>query len=235
MTNEIQIFNSQEFGSIRSLMIEDDPWLVGKDVADALGYANASKAVIDRVEAEDKRTEVIPYSQNGKTVGRITLINESGLYSLILSSKLPAAKKFKRWVTSEVLPTLRKTGKYEIATPTAEQRQLTVDDYIRAASIIAGCRNERLPVVVGLLEQGGIQIPSIREIRKDQDDRDTEGKAAEAINLAINDYGMSASKIAKWTGLQTTQITRIRTGQTVPTEARAKIICDAIEKHRESA
>lgn len=106
--NDLQIFSNSEFGQIRTVTINGDPWFVGKDVAEALGYSNASKAVMNHVDAEDKITETSAYSQNGNTVGKLTFINESGLYSLILSSKLPNAKKFKRWVTSEVLPAIRK-------------------------------------------------------------------------------------------------------------------------------
>ena len=112
--NDVQIFTSEDFGSIRTIVINNEPWFVGKDVAVALGYSNASKAVMNHVDEEDKITEISAYSQNGNTVGKLTFINESGIYSLIFSSKLANAKKFKRWVTSEVLPTIRKTGHYEM-------------------------------------------------------------------------------------------------------------------------
>lgn len=110
--SELQIFENPEFGTIRSVEVDGEPWLVGKDVA-ALGYANPSKAIIDHVDDEDKQFEMLPVSdsQNGNLV-KTALVNESGLYSLILSSKLPGAKKFKRWVTSEVLPSIRKSGGY---------------------------------------------------------------------------------------------------------------------------
>ena len=111
--NEIKIFNNPEFGEIRTTMIDDEPWFVGKEVAEILGYKNPSKAVMVHVYAEDKRKEMLTAdSQNGNVVTQTTIINESGLYSLILSSKLPTAKKFKRWVTSEVLPAIRKNGMY---------------------------------------------------------------------------------------------------------------------------
>lgn len=111
MSNEIKIFENEEFGSVRTLEINGEPYFVGKDVAEILGYANASKALIDHVDDEDKlNNETL--SSLGQRGGWI--INESGLYSLILSSKLPNAKKFKRWVTSEILPTIRKTGSYSI-------------------------------------------------------------------------------------------------------------------------
>ena len=109
MSNEIKIFENEEFGSVRTLVINGEPYFVGKDVAEILGYANTSKALIDHVDDEDKlNNETL--SSLGQRGG--WLINESGLYSLILSSKLPNAKKFKRWVTSDVLPAIRKTGGY---------------------------------------------------------------------------------------------------------------------------
>lgn len=108
--NEVQLFNFENH-EVRSLLINSEPWFVGKDVAEVLGYANASKALKDHVEDEDKLNND-SLSSLGQRGG--WLINESGLYSLILSSKLPSAKKFKRWVTSEVLPALRKTGQYQV-------------------------------------------------------------------------------------------------------------------------
>ena len=111
MSNEIKIFENEEFGSVRTMEINGEPYFVGKDVAEILGYANTSKALIDHVDDEDKlNNETL--SSLGQRGG--WLINESGLYSLILSSKLPNAKKFKRWVTSDVLPAIRKTGSYSI-------------------------------------------------------------------------------------------------------------------------
>ena len=98
------VFNHPEFGELRTVEISGEPWFVGKDVAEALGYSNTSKAIITHVADEDKIIKMLPNSQNGKTVGKTYIINESGLYSLILSSKLPSAKEFKHWVTSEVLP-----------------------------------------------------------------------------------------------------------------------------------
>lgn len=107
--NNIQVFNNEELGCIRTVMINDQPWFVGKDIAVALGYSNTRDALAKRVDAEDKG--VAKRDTLGGTQ-ELAVINESGLYSLILSSKLPSAKKFKRWVTSEVLPSIRKTGHY---------------------------------------------------------------------------------------------------------------------------
>lgn len=109
MQNQLQIFENEEFGKVRVLDIDSAPWFVGKDVAAALGYSNVTRDVKRHVDAEDKGvTEMVT---PGGTQ-QLLIINESGLYSLIMSSKLPAAKKFKRWVTSEILPSLRKHGAY---------------------------------------------------------------------------------------------------------------------------
>lgn len=116
--NDLQIFENPEFGQVRTVEIDGTPWLVGKDIAVALGYKNPGKAIIAHVDEEDKRLEMLPQgadSQNGNVSpsSKTALINESGLYSLILSSKMPKAKAFKHWVTGEVLPALRKNGVYE--------------------------------------------------------------------------------------------------------------------------
>ena len=109
MADEVQIFENAEFGKVRTIVKDGEPYFVGKDVADILGYADTDQAIRKHVDEEDKLTRRF----NGSGQNReMTIINESGLYSLILSSKLPAAKKFKRWVTSEVLPAIRKTGSY---------------------------------------------------------------------------------------------------------------------------
>ena len=108
---ELQTFNSNEFGSVRTLTINDEPWFIGKEVAEILGYTNTPKAIRDHVDGDDKLTERIVLSgQNREAI----FINESGLYSLIMSSKMPKAKQFKRWVTSEILPAIRKHGVYAV-------------------------------------------------------------------------------------------------------------------------
>lgn len=110
---ELKIFNNEEFGQVRTVMINNEPWFIGKDIANILGYQNGSRDINRHVDAEDK-TNVVFYdgNQNRTMIG----VNESGLYSLIFGSKLETAKKFKRWVTSEVLPALRRTGTYSINT-----------------------------------------------------------------------------------------------------------------------
>jgi prophage antirepressor-like protein len=109
MENKIQVFTNEKFGKVRTLMINNEPWFVGKDVAVALGYKDTSDALKKHVDTEDKLTR--RFADSGQS-REMYIINESGVYSLVLSSKLPTAKKFKRWVTSEVLPSIRKTGGY---------------------------------------------------------------------------------------------------------------------------
>lgn len=126
--SELKIFENPEFGKVRTVAIDGEPWLVGKDVARALGYSNPRKALGDHVDEEDKG--VTKCDTLGGTQ-ELTIINESGVYSLIFSSKLPSAKKFKRWVTSEVLPSIRKTGSYtkpdsvQLVTPAPPELSLT--------------------------------------------------------------------------------------------------------------
>lgn len=107
--NKIMIFENEEFGKVRTVCINGEPWLVGKDVAEKLGYSDTAKAIKRHVDEEDKGVDVLS-TPGGKQP--FIVINESGFYSLVLSSKMPNAKRFKRWVTSEVLPTIRKTGGY---------------------------------------------------------------------------------------------------------------------------
>ena len=126
---DLQIFNSPEFGAIRTIEKDGEPWFVGKDVAEILGYTNTPKAIKDHIDYEDKLTERIVMSGQSREA---ILINESGLYSLVLSSKLPTAKKFKRWVTNEVIPSIRKHGAY-MTPETLEKVLLSPDTLMQLA------------------------------------------------------------------------------------------------------
>lgn len=110
MNNEIKIYENEQFGSVRTILIDGQPWFVGKDIAYILGYADLNKAIAMHVDDEDKKLNDKTSSSFGQRGA--TIINESGFYSLVLASKMPNAKKFKRWVTSEVLPSIRKYGMY---------------------------------------------------------------------------------------------------------------------------
>lgn len=151
--NNLQIFNSQEFGRIRTVMVDNEPWFVGKDVAIALGYAKPENAISSHVSKEDKTSTLIQGSgSNYKS--KAIIINESGLYALIFGSKLESAKRFKHWVTSEVLPTLRRTGTYgmnENVEQTVTVTETSSDIYIEASKIVAGCIEGSRPYVLNIL------------------------------------------------------------------------------------
>ena len=134
-TKSIQVFNNTEFGEIRSMTINGEPWFVGKDIAAALGYSNPRKAIGDHVDEEDKGVTKCDTLGGGQN---LTIINESGMYSLILGSKLDGAKRFKRWVTSEVLPSIRKTGAFATDSAAAEliARELRVKEMNAQARLI---------------------------------------------------------------------------------------------------
>ena len=141
MSKEIQIFNNPEFGAVRTMTIDKEPWFVGKDVAEILGYAKPLNALASHVDTDDSLKQGLTDSLGRKQ--DTIIINESGLYSLIFSSKLPAAKAFKHWVTSEVLPQIRKTGKYGLPklSPNPHYRtrmiKTAVKDLSETADVIA--------------------------------------------------------------------------------------------------
>lgn len=126
---DIQIFNNPQFGEVRAVTIDNEPWFVGKDVAERLGYSDSAKAIRVHVDAEDKGVDEMA-TPGGRQ--QLTIINESGLYSLVLSSKLPTAKAFKRWITSEVIPSIRKNGGYING-----QDQLSPEELMARALVVA--------------------------------------------------------------------------------------------------
>lgn len=135
MGNELEIFKNEEFGQIRAIEIDGESWFVGTDIASALGYKNAPDALARHVDNEDKKDGIVFHDTIGREQ-KPTLISESGMYSLIFSSKLEGAKKFKRWVTNEVLPSLRKTGVYETKkhkeeAPQRNEGKSFIDDAIK--------------------------------------------------------------------------------------------------------
>lgn len=223
--NELQVFNNSEFGELRTVTIDGESWFVGKDVATALGYNNSRDAIAKHVDAEDLNTVAIRDGIKGNP--NMTIINESGLYSLILSSKLPTAKRFKRWVTAEVLPTLRKTGSYSLAPiePAVPRRVLNADDYLRASAIVSTCRNERLPYVLHYLTAGGFEPPRIA-------DKGPADESAHAVRLIreAQERGLSPAQIGKITGLDLTYVDRYTRGQSFPVGGCAAYIVYAMER-----
>jgi prophage antirepressor-like protein len=220
--NELQVFNNPEFGQVRTLTIEDEPWFVGKDVAVALGYENHRKALSDHVDPEDK------LQGDGVTIrdpmGREqhpTVINESGLYALIFGSKLESAKRFKHWVTHEVLPAIRKTGTYSL---TPKARGLTTDDYMKAAQLAATCRNERLPYVLGFLEQAGFNIPEV----KPADQPEPIAVNCAEIDRLMKLAGISQEELSRRTNICKASLSYYRRGIHNPPPDRYKIIIAAL-------
>lgn len=227
--NDLTVFNNPDFGEIRSMLIDSEPWFVGKDVAKSLGYKDTPKAIRDHVDDEDKRLLRVGDLPTLKVNNYgAYIINESGVYALIFSSKLPTARQFKRWVTSEVLPAIRKTGSYAVMTAPqpVEHRELTADDYLKAASIVAGCRNERLPYVLGFLEQGGFPIPEIMSPDYQPTDVDD---ALCLLREAKNNRGMTYEQIGKIIGLDRVQVGRYYSGVTRPKPQRAAFILKRLQ------
>lgn len=216
MNNELQIFNNPEFGQVRTITIDNEPWFCGKDVAMALGYKDTKNALKSHVESEDKRGWQIT-TPGGEQ--QMTIINESGMYALIFGSKLPSAKRFKHWVTNEVLPVLRKTGHYEM-TP---QRELTKDDYIKAASMVSSCRNERLPYVLGFLEQAGFKIPEVEKTKQSE-----EGLDLTLIDALMREKKVSLNALSELTNICKASLSYYRRGIHKPSPERYAIIIEAL-------
>lgn len=203
--NKIQVFNNTEFGNIRSMEIGGEPWFVGKDVATALGYSNTKDALAAHVESEDK--SIIQRSQfpTLEIPNRgMTIINESGLYSLILGSKLDGAKRFKRWVTSEVLPAIRKTGAYAVDSKAAEikMRELRVKE-MNAQARLLNAETRRLKILQAErgLSQVAIDTAAVKAAEEitGQDLGDylpKTGKTYSASEVG-NALGISANKVGK--------------------------------------
>lgn len=197
--NNLMIFKNEEFGEIRSLEINNEPYFVGKDIAETLGYENPQKALRDHVDNEDKKMgeqNVTPYILD--SLGRKQypiFINESGLYSLIMSSKLPNAKRFKRWVTSEVLPSIRKTGGY-----IAGEENMTEDELILKAMNVLNAKVENLRERNKQLQENNEkQNQLIGELKPKADytDRILQSKGTVKINVIANDYGLTAIAMNK--------------------------------------
>jgi len=150
----MQIFSCKEFGQVRTVSRASGIWFVGKDLCKSLGYTNSRKAIGDHVDSEDKGVTICD-TQGGKQ--KLAIINESGMYALIFGSKLESAKKFKRWVTSEVLPSIRKTGAYS-----KECIQLT-EAHNKALDYILKSTSDKLPYVASILADAGFNIPTVQQ------------------------------------------------------------------------
>ncbi len=192
--NSLKIFENPEFGKIRTMELNNEPWFVGKDVAVILGYVDASSAVSKNVDKEDKTTLLL--QQDGSNYkSKTIIINESGLYSLIISSKLPTAKAFKRWVTSEVLPAIRKTGGYIPTTPQMSEQEIMA----KAVQISMATIAQQKDVILALESRNAMQEQIIHEMqpKADYTDMILQSKSVVNINQIAKDYGMTAQEMNK--------------------------------------
>ena len=179
---EIQIFKDERFGEVRTMVINGEPWFVGKDVASVLGYVFPRRALYNHVDEEDKTTVLIQHTgSNYKS--KTIFINESGLYALILSSKLPQAKEFKRWVTSEVLPQIRMTGGY---IPVGKDDD--VDAIQRKAIDIMNRTIERMRAKTVLALADEIIGKELSEANRDAEDTLTATQVAKSFNMTVFNF-----------------------------------------------
>ena len=186
--NELQIFNNEEFGEIRIVTIDNEPWFVAKDVCEALKHTNPTMAM--QMLEEDERTK-LSLGRAGET----NVINESGLYTLIIKSNLPNAKKFRKWVTSEVLPSIRKNGGY-----IANQEQMTPEQIVANALIVAQNIISQKDMQIEELETSVQQMDSIiseMTPKVDYADRILSSTDCMTVSQIAQDYGMSAKRFNK--------------------------------------
>lgn len=212
MKNELKIFENKAFGKVRVIERNNEPWFVGKDVAGILGYSDLNKAISMHVDEEDKKLNDKTSSSFGQRGA--TLINESGLYSLILSSKLPATKQFKRWVTSEILPTIRKTGSY------------SVNQDIKAREVEARLNNSRARVASTFLKVA--QMIDLLEYK-----HICQQKAAEVLSgvpllpmQSINENTLSADEVGRELGISGNMVGRIANQHNLKTAEYGKYFYD---------
>ena len=193
MTKELKVFNNQEFGEIRTLNIDNEPWFVGKDVAETLGYAKARNAIATHVDEDDKREAPIQGDLGGTQ--NMTIINESGLYSLILRSKLESAKRFKKWVTSEVLPSIRQTGGY-----IHHDEEMSDEEIMARALQVAQRTIEKKNNKIKALEKETLNLVDVIESQKpklEYLDKILSCDDALLMTSIAFDYGLSAQALNK--------------------------------------
>lgn len=224
--NELAVFNNEEFGQVRTMMIDGEPWFVGKDVAIALGYKDTDQALRKHIDSEDKLTRQF----NGSGQNReMTIINESGLYSLVMSSKLPSAKDFKRWVTSEILPAIRKTGKYCYTQP-----ELSAEQTIKCAEIISRCNKYNIGYVLHILKDIYPNIESVmfNEIVVDKQSISLKGCDIpfdfRTFSNMLDEQSFSLAQFASMIGSSPSSVSNWKNGKVKPCTNYRNLICEVL-------
>lgn len=214
---------------VRVIDLEGEPWWVLADVCRVLDLSNPSKVAMRLDEDEKQSVQFNPNSELGLGHNGATVINEPGLYSVILRSDKPQARDFKRWVTHEVLPAIRKTGQYAPQREHMPTRPLTTDDYAEAAKIVAKCHNSRLPLVLDLLKKAGYDLAPIEQAKQETVPgwRDEREARREHLVKLLNQY--SLPDLCKRLGLGKSTIQYYRTGEFVPRVERYRAIVQILE------
>ena len=224
MTNELQIFQSEDFGSVRTLYRDDEPWFVAADVCKSLGIENARQA-ITRLDDDEKDAVIL-----NDTMGRqqtVNIINEFGLYNLILGSRKPEAKQFKRWITHEVIPQIRQTGAYQ-ADNRDDDLPLTdsLSEYLHAARSIAMASDAARPLVRSLLQKAGIDTtPALPQKTPDT--------FRARLKVTIEALGLDAADAAQVVGVSLDLMQRYLRGKYTPSQVIQDRIFGALENYNE--
>lgn len=215
MENQLQVFNNAEFGQVRTIVKNEEVWFVGKDVAEALGYSNTRDALTKHIDNEDRADVAI---HDGRQNRSMIIINESGLYSLVFSSKLPSAKKFKHWVTREVLPSIRKTGSYSM-------KQQPVDDTkkLRSEAMLLNARTRQAKMWKELSQM--TTIKEYKEIAFAKAGNALAGKEIFSLPEAT-EKTYSADEIGAILGVSANKIGRLANAHNLKTEQYGKLFYD---------
>ncbi len=221
MANNLQAFNNEEFGTIRRAEIDGEYWLVGKDIAQALGYAKPQNAIAVHVDAEDRKGAPIQGTLGGTQ--EMIVINESGLYSLVLSSKLPNAKKFKKWVTSEVLPSIRRSGGYINGQESMTPEELMAQALMVAQKTLA----DREARISSLTVENQVLLPKAQYF-----DELVERNTLTNFRETAKELGVPPKKFTTFL-LDKKYIYRDRRGKLLPTEAKNEGLFEVKESYNE--
>ena len=214
MNNKIEVFKNEQFGEIRTALIENEPWFVAVDVCRALEIGNSSQA-ISRLDADEKMITLISNEGNKRGNPNMTVVNEPGLYTLILSSRKPEAKAFKRWITHEVIPAIRKTGAYGVTV--TEKEPFTNEQRIRVMDILSRCTKHTLPHVLKYCDpEWPVSLPEAAKNVSVSITVPPKSEFGKWLTAALMEHGMSQNQLAKAVGCGKASISRFCNGKGIP-------------------